>query len=396
MENKKLLLQDIAGLLAAKENISKKKAEAFCRLIFDVIEEGLAKDKYTKIRGLGTFKLVPVSERESIDVNTGERIQISGYSKVAFTPDNMIKDLVNRPFAHFQTVVVNDEADIDELDYNEPQEEETEDSETEAEAEEVAEETPQPEEPASAEEEPAEEPKPEEQPAAEEQPAEEEPVEEEPKEEEPAEEPAEEESEETEETPQPVNITVPYYAHGPIKYVWKVAKTIHRPNWWKIIALTFFVLLLMALSYVAGYYKILCPPCQEGPQPAARPAAAAAPQPADSVGERNAVQPAEAPKDSLKTAAEPAAEARPKQQEGAKPQPAEEEPVVYYVNKKYSADGVMQTYVVKTGDNLYKIARRVYGHKEFAKYIIEFNHIKNPDNIGLGSKVKLPNLKPAE
>lgn len=113
--DKKILLQEIADILAEKEGITRKKAENFTRAFFEIIEEGLTEDKFVKVKGFGTFKVIPVSERESVDINTGERIQISGHSKITFTPDNFLKDLVNKPFSHFQTVVINEDTDIEEL-----------------------------------------------------------------------------------------------------------------------------------------------------------------------------------------------------------------------------------------------------------------------------------------
>lgn len=113
---KKLLLQDFADLLVQNGHASKKEAESFVRTFFDVIEQGLSEDKFVKIKGLGTFKLVAVSERESVNINTGERFQISGHTKISFTPDNSMKDLVNRPFAHFEAVDLNEETDMAELD----------------------------------------------------------------------------------------------------------------------------------------------------------------------------------------------------------------------------------------------------------------------------------------
>ncbi|MGM9688748.1 MAG: HU family DNA-binding protein [Alloprevotella sp.] len=113
---KKLLLQDFADLLAQNGHASKKEAESFVRAFFDVIEQGLTEDKFVKIKGLGTFKLVAVSERESVNINTGERFQISGHTKISFTPDNSMKDLVNRPFAHFEAVDLNEDTDMAELD----------------------------------------------------------------------------------------------------------------------------------------------------------------------------------------------------------------------------------------------------------------------------------------
>lgn len=112
---KKMLLQDISDFLSVREKITKKKADNFVRCLFEVIEEGLLTDSFVKIKGFGTFKLIEVSDRESIDVNTGERIQINGHGKVTFTPDNNLKELVNRPFSHFQTVILNEETTIEEL-----------------------------------------------------------------------------------------------------------------------------------------------------------------------------------------------------------------------------------------------------------------------------------------
>ena len=112
---KKLLLQDLAELLATNEEIGKKEADTFVRAFFDIIEQGLLEDKFVKIKGLGTFKLVTVSERESVNINTGERFQINGHTKVTFTPDASMKELVNRPFAHFEAVDLNEDIDLAEL-----------------------------------------------------------------------------------------------------------------------------------------------------------------------------------------------------------------------------------------------------------------------------------------
>lgn len=114
MENK-ILLQDLAERLALRGNISRRDADLFIRSVLDVIEENLQIDKIVKIKGLGTFKLVAVESRESIDVNTGERIRIKGYVKVAFTPDAVLRDQVNKPFAQFETVVLNDGTSVEDM-----------------------------------------------------------------------------------------------------------------------------------------------------------------------------------------------------------------------------------------------------------------------------------------
>ena len=115
MDNK-ILLQDIADFLCHRSGITKRESEQFVRAFFEVIQQGLERDQYVKIKGFGTFKLVEVGQRESVNINTGERFQINGHTKVSFTPDTSLKDLVNRPFSHFQTVILNDETAIEELD----------------------------------------------------------------------------------------------------------------------------------------------------------------------------------------------------------------------------------------------------------------------------------------
>ena len=105
---KKYTLQDLSALLAERESLSLEQAEDFVRTFFELTEEGLLKDSFVKVTGFGTFKLVEVSERESVNINTGERFQISGHNKISFTPDGTLRELVNRPFAHFTTVTLND------------------------------------------------------------------------------------------------------------------------------------------------------------------------------------------------------------------------------------------------------------------------------------------------
>ena len=112
----KISLSDLAQRLAQKSGISLQDAELFIRKMFDVANEGLQSDKLVKMKWLGTFKVMAVKDRESVDVNTGERIIIEGRDKISFTPDNILKEIVNKPFAQFETVVVNDGVDFDEID----------------------------------------------------------------------------------------------------------------------------------------------------------------------------------------------------------------------------------------------------------------------------------------
>lgn len=445
---KKLLLQEVADLLATKTGISRKAADSFSRLFFDLIVEGLTKDKYVKIKGLGTFKIVSVGERESINIHTGERIQISGHNKITFTQDPFIKDLVNKPFAHFQTVPLNDETEISELeevdqmpiiqseatdDEDEPQEEMTEENEltheaamtedeptteSEEEAQGTADTTPAddnavptsveleaenkpdiPEETQSAEETSeekqiqedhaeviAQEAENIEQPTADKQPntAEE----------------LESEEVEVEEvgpaktyTVQPIGGTE-QGSHGPVDFVVEI-RSDKRLAKWKMIALGLFVVILMGAAYCIGYYRVLTPGADQATQPAATGAKTAKPaataktvnqeqkkadvtsqsktEEADKKSETTSAPVKTEGGQSTKTTAKP--EPSPAKQEQAQPQPT---------TPRY--------HIVKSGENLYGIARKVYGSKSYAPLIIKANHIKNPDLVDVGTKLILPEV----
>lgn len=112
----KFSLNTLGTLLADKSGLSQVEAELFIRKMFDVCNQGLDADKQVKIKWLGTFKVQATRDRESINVNTGERFTIEGRDKLTFTPDNILKEIVNKPFAQFETVVVNDDVDFDEID----------------------------------------------------------------------------------------------------------------------------------------------------------------------------------------------------------------------------------------------------------------------------------------
>ena len=113
---KKITPSELAERLAPQVDMEKSQAENFVKKFFELVGNGLLEDKYVKIKSFGTFKLVSVGERESININTGERFQISGHTKVSFTADSTLKELVNRPFAHFEAVDLNDETETEELD----------------------------------------------------------------------------------------------------------------------------------------------------------------------------------------------------------------------------------------------------------------------------------------
>jgi len=123
--NERLTIQDLTDLLAAKHSMTKKDAEAFVKEFFLLIEQALENEKTVKIKGLGTFKLIDVDSRESVNVNTGERFQIKGHTKVSFSPDANLRDTINKPFAHFETVVLNENTVLEDTPIEETEEEES-------------------------------------------------------------------------------------------------------------------------------------------------------------------------------------------------------------------------------------------------------------------------------
>lgn len=119
----KLTVQDLAKSLAGKSGLAQRDASQFASEVFAVILQGLEKDGQVKVKGLGTFKIISVEARESISVRTGERVVIEGHEKVTFTPDSVMKELVNKPFSQFETVVLNEGVEFEDLDALETEEE---------------------------------------------------------------------------------------------------------------------------------------------------------------------------------------------------------------------------------------------------------------------------------
>jgi nucleoid DNA-binding protein len=209
----RISIQELSAILTVKSGLKKKDAERFATTLFEVVKDGLVTDRLVKVKGLGTFKVIDIEARESVNVNTGERVLIEGHEKISFTPDATMKELVNKPFSQFETVVLNEGVEFDDApNVAEQTEEKLAVEETTVEVPPVEEppveeppvEVPPVEEPpveeSPVEEPPVEEP-PVEEPPVEEPPVEEPPVEEPPVEESPVEEPPSEEEPPVEEPP---------------------------------------------------------------------------------------------------------------------------------------------------------------------------------------------------
>lgn len=118
----KINVSELAAALVEKYGVGKREAQQFISALVDVIREGIAQDRQVKVKGLGTFKVVEVGARESVNVNTGERVTIDSHSKLTFTPDAAMKELVNKPFSQFETVVLNEGVTFEDMEENAPEE----------------------------------------------------------------------------------------------------------------------------------------------------------------------------------------------------------------------------------------------------------------------------------
>ena len=417
----KLLLSDFAQWLSEKEGITKKEAQTFLRTLFQIVEQGLTDDQFVKIKGLGTFKLVTVNERESVNINTGERFQIGEHNKIAFIPDASMKEIINRPFAHFESVDLSDETDTAELDavdeavkqeFPPISEEETSTAEesiptTVEVITESSHPTSLPEKQKDVTEEVSEESN-----LTEEIPTEFATITEGLEEKK-----AEEKAEETEALAQAeaVAITAKETAsesqaseenltpeETPIQVVSTSEKTdamgtdaeisVSQPTtltvsgaaveeeedtrrpWLRRTLMALFVLLLCTASYFAGYYRLLCPPCAS-----IAPTAPATKVQPDSA---QAKKPQAAKKDSAAVSAASQTVSKPLNEvKDSVKQPQKQE------------EAVTRTHTIRVGDNLSRIARKYYGDDHYVDFIIRKNNLKNADNIHVGKVLVLPPLE---
>lgn len=494
MENK-ILLQELAERLAVRGNVSRRDAELFVRCVLDVIEESLQTDKIVKIKGLGTFKLVSVESRESVDVNTGERIRIKGYVKVAFTPDPALRDQVNKPFSQFETVILNDGISVEDMERVDLAQDHLEDAESsgeesEEDTQDFEDDSVQPEpEHADLEPEPVEDgsvpvPAPDadgtsavDQAVLEDGPSDE------PEPSTGSDEPDEASVDGTEQAHeaspeevgerQEVHATVVEHQHAEYQKITeqqvselnvssqriehqtvehqsivhtserKPDRKDYRMSLWAVIALVLVIVLLMAGSYLVGYYRLLCPcgfmdlleknvpPVEQlkeyseqvnRPVPAdsadscrvvlpdsLRAGQAPVDTPAvvrDSLGTVPAVRPANKP-DTVRMQAtgQPKAVRKavsePREQRSgaginARTTRVEQNRAKEYAQisgGKYLIVGTRLQHTLKAGESLRRISLKYYGSKDFVNYIVLHNKIKDPDLIPVGMTLAIPELR---
>ena len=366
--NEKLNIQDLIDLLAEKHGMSKKNADSFVKEFFQLIEEALEKDKYVKIKGLGAFKLIDVESRESVNVNTGERFEIQGHTKVSFTPEPALKDIINKPFAHFETVVLNEGTVLEDtpVDSDSEEDEDTEQKVEDAVPEVVA---------GSAVETPE---------IAEkiDSPVEPEPV---------------------EEAVVPVETVASEEVNEERVEVIKTAGPAESSAMKYFIAIVALVILLCAGTVAYLYYPDWFDGLSTEP-PVEETAGNEVDNAAGNTVLMDSVAIAVKDTVSKKLIAEPVI----KQQEApvavrqpvvaaatSASQPKKQKKVEYVPDStNYTIAGTQATYTIKPGETLTRVALRFYGTKALYPYIVKHNPdvIKKPDNVPAGTTIKIPKL----
>lgn len=407
----KKTIQEIARVLVGKNGLQARDAERFAAMMFSVIRDGLERDGLVKVRGLGTFKIVDVEARESVSVKTGERVLIQGHQKVTFTPDATMKELVNKPFSQFETVVLNEGVDFDDMkeepkapqeEVEVPQEEVEEPQETIEEPQEtvvapvtlMAAQEPVPE-PETTEPETTEEPAPAEEPI--EQPEEpvqaEEPVEQSEEEPAPAEEPTQtaepEAKEESVEPPVPEPVFI-YHKDEP------------RSKWpWALLTLV-----LMAASAAGGYYfgtrqvqentvvTEVAEVVGEPEYPDDTVVVDSVETAVDSIALRKSQPEAPKPVEEKQVETKPA-EVKAKPEQPAPVNDAEDKYANADPRLRYGAYRIVgedYTIKVRTGETTSRIAKRTLG-PDMECYIEAFNGIKSNTELKEGQVIKVPKLE---
>ena len=403
----KIYLNELAGILAEKGNIDRRTAQRFVSAVVAVIRKGLENDRLVKIKGLGTFKVIEVDARESINVNTGERLLIEGHSKLTFMPDNAMKELVNKPFSLFETVLLNEGVDFEDIpqdasdedsaaedietDMAEKESQQAEPLLTKSIEEETVGEEPVVEEPVEEElfaEEPTEEEPTEEELFAEEpteeEPTEEEPTEEEPTEEEPTEEEPTEEAIIEEESDEEDDESLVVVSSG-------------RHSWVRTAVCS---LLALAVGFAAGYFTGHGLPSFLTVEKKAPSSVVTA--------SKHVSQQAEMPVKQQEPVAATAPE-EVKQQDTTEVQAEEPQTESVQTNEPewerynnmsartrdgaYYIMGLDRIVKARAGDDSKRIAKRVYGGEEMSCYIEVYNGITADSVLEAGREIKIPKIE---
>lgn len=374
--DEKIALQDLADMLARRYGMSREEAAGFIKDFFVLIEKALLADSYVKVKGLGTFRMVDVEGRESVDVNTGQRIEIAPHRKVSFSPEKELKDLVNKPFSHFETVVLNDNVTF----ADEPPSEASAPSAPD-EDEEVAVSSS-----VSS--------------SSAQQSA------------------AGQEAQRPAVSPPPVSEPPVPPVSEPSLPVSGEQEPVRRASLMpKVFAAVVAVVVVVCLSLIASLYWSDGPHSVFGEQqsealpyddgsslsapsaPDVLPADTSSSLPADTVVLADTIRPDAVPVPSPSGEKKQAGAAGERKAATAKERqaPAVKEPEsrVVPISTGYRITGTRTTHVLKKGETLTQVSLRYYGTKALWPYIVKANRsaIKNPNNVPLGTKLKIPELE---
>lgn len=403
----KLQIQDLAELVADTDKCTREEADAFVDTFFETLVTALVNEKNVKVKGLGGFKLLKVSARESVDVNTGERIRIEEHTKVSFQPEQGLKSRINKPFEQFETVLVND--GVDEETMNSLDNEKVEAaaiSHTALSAtgkpdkltsENMGESSPEPavlpEASAGPDSGNASDPGSDSDDVADPGDV----ADDIPEASDVADSPSINEEDSSVDDKHPssdpnkeMSPSLQPLLHSQAAELAREKKINRRL---KMILLGIIVILLCSASYFAGYYRMLCPGCTENilrviPQPETGQSVAS-----PSVKKRTVVKSVPAVTDSREPVKGKSVTAGKSEGTSAK-MPVKEATVSHSLDpsRQYRITGTLAVHEMKQGDNLFHLARQIYGSKSFATYIIRYNGIENPDMVQIGTRIKLPVL----
>lgn len=390
----KFTQQDLADLLAQRHEMEQADAEAFVKTLFALIEESIETDKYVKIKGLGTFKLIDVDARESIDVNTGERIEIQGHSRISFTPDSWMRETVNKPFEHFETVLLNEGTRFDDMD-----EVSSLDEDADASEEEIGEGVSLPDANSNSEIEEAKEEKANQEKLVPEEADGNKAVPDSPQKEPDSEttEPVSEKAEKPEdETAEPV-LKVPESIHEDLEPA--VGKKIFRFPWCMVATVLLVGVILGGIivwSIFSGRRYI--------PESVVHMLMEkeTVPLNKDTVGirsdlEKDSILPVkQIPAVQQDTVREVVAQVKPDEEKQQLPTVVKRETLADTV--EYMITGTRSTYTIKSGESLVRVALKFYGNKKLWPYLVQYNKdiIKDADVVPVGTTIRIPELTPKE
>lgn len=356
---------DLIEAIQAQNPDSRENIDLFARTFFETITEGLAEDKFVKIKGIGTFKTVEVSSRDSVDINTGNRIKIGKHAKITFTPDAYFRDMINKPFAHLQSVIINEGTDVNLLsktDVERPDVARTENIENEEEGTAKTNNNTQ-------------------ETEGKEITQQEDNLQENSEEIQPQ---ATFEEEDAQMNPEPresyeYNTTVdtepPVFENNEEEET-IVYQGISRKKFAAYIVLT--AVLSLIIGFYVGSLNLFGTKQNIANATTSR------------IPAQNQVVQKTKPKATIKKDTATIHDSKVVKKK-------EPVPIMPMVDgDTYMITGEQEVHVLKQGENITQLAKQIYGHKSFAKYIIRFNNISDPDMITVGTKLRIPKLVNAE